>query len=1183
MIINEIFDKNINRNINGVVKADDSENVLNELEEYVLTNEIKSKLTDFFDAYNENKSNGVWISGFFGSGKSHLLKMLSLVLENKEIDGKRAETIFLEKCSDDAILCASIKKAVQVPSQSILFNIDQKSDTKNKNQDDAVLSVFMKVFNEICGYSPIHDFVADFERGLDKQNIYESFKKEFYKLTNKDWETTRKIYVFCKEPIAKAVALAKDGTDTTYKNYLGIIDECQKNNHLSVESFVEKVKDYIDFKEKTQKDFRLNFFVDEIGQYIADNPKLMLNLQTISESLFTICKGKAWIIVTSQNDMSDIIGDMKKSTSNDFSKIQARFPIKLTLSSKDINEVIEKRLLDKTDEGSKALSNIYSKQSQNLRTKFTFSQASKNFASSRVISEDKFINCYPFLPYQFSLFQEVITQLSIHDAFTGRHNSVGERSMLSVFQKVAIEIKDQDLNAIAPFDLMFNGLDYQSLKTLAVSQIIDAEKNLGDEFAVRVLKVLFMTKYVSGFSSTLDDITILMYTSVDENNEDLTKRVRAALELLERQTYIEKNGEKYSFLTNEEKDIENEIKSTECDVKDYIDVLDEIVYSEKLPSKIRTDNGRQYSYNKFIDDEQCGRNLNLELNIRVVSPFVENTKISEYKNNNTILANELLVVLPNDGIFGLELMKYCKTKKLLQIKTKELANNSAQAIISEKRRLNEERRKTLSRLASDLLSKAQLFEFGNKCIVNSTDSIKRITEGFTKLVADCYTNLPMIENEKQPYYSLVRNAYTLEPNMSESETEMFNFIKQTPTVVTLQKLVNHFTLKPYGWVTLEIVSVVSKLVNRNKVDVRENTLQVADLNKIEILFDSEKSWNTVSFKVTPDISLDKVKKLKTFACKYFDLFSLDGFTLSVFSSITNAKVLAEKTDSAFNELYKILQSHVQRNNFPFTNKLKDVTEKVKRCTFQPTDWYYEDFLKLTDNYLDDKDDYLLPMLSFINGQQGKVFEDVKQFISSNKANLDSSQLKEFDLYLGNENCYKGNLTANIKTFMDKVRNDISSKLKDAINKAVNEIVSSKMSIEAKAEFAKLKDQDKQEILREIDSYKSKIESNQIIDLTNTYLSDYCKNVYPSLLTKITQKLQSYQQDTSLADFIEETDKKVKDKTLTQKYINISVISSAVQFSKKEITSEQDAIDYVEAYKKALIDEIKKGTKVTLTL
>lgn len=253
MIINEIFDKNINRNINGVVKADDSENVLNELEEYVLTNEIKSKLTDFFDAYNENKSNGVWISGFFGSGKSHLLKMLSLVLENKEIDGKRAETIFLEKCSDDAILCASIKKAVQVPSQSILFNIDQKSDTKNKNQDDAVLSVFMKVFNEICGYSPIHDFVADFERGLDKQNIYESFKKEFYKLTNKDWETTRKIYVFCKEPIAKAVALAKDGTDTTYKNYLGIIDEYQKNNHLSVESFVEKVKDYIDFKEKTQK------------------------------------------------------------------------------------------------------------------------------------------------------------------------------------------------------------------------------------------------------------------------------------------------------------------------------------------------------------------------------------------------------------------------------------------------------------------------------------------------------------------------------------------------------------------------------------------------------------------------------------------------------------------------------------------------------------------------------------------------------------------------------------------------------------------------------------------------------------------------------------------------------------------------------------------------------------------
>ena len=153
MSLKTIFNKPVDRHIEGVIKADDEASLKLELEEYVLTNEVEKRLEAFLDAYNNYEgANGVWISGFFGSGKSHLLKMLALVLENRDIAGKSALDIFLSKCEGNEILQGDIKRAVEIPSKSILFNIDQKADVISKTQIDALLAVFLKVFDEMCGY-----------------------------------------------------------------------------------------------------------------------------------------------------------------------------------------------------------------------------------------------------------------------------------------------------------------------------------------------------------------------------------------------------------------------------------------------------------------------------------------------------------------------------------------------------------------------------------------------------------------------------------------------------------------------------------------------------------------------------------------------------------------------------------------------------------------------------------------------------------------------------------------------------------------------------------------------------------------------------------------------------------------------------------------------------------------------
>ncbi len=105
MTLKNIFLKPVDRPIEGVIKADDEASLRLEIEEYVLTNEVEKRLEEFLDAYNNYEgANGVWVSGFFGSGKSHLLKMLALLLENREMDGATTLDLFLPKCSENEIL-----------------------------------------------------------------------------------------------------------------------------------------------------------------------------------------------------------------------------------------------------------------------------------------------------------------------------------------------------------------------------------------------------------------------------------------------------------------------------------------------------------------------------------------------------------------------------------------------------------------------------------------------------------------------------------------------------------------------------------------------------------------------------------------------------------------------------------------------------------------------------------------------------------------------------------------------------------------------------------------------------------------------------------------------------------------------------------------------------------------------
>ncbi len=223
MNIKDLFSKDLFRTIIGVVKADQQEDqvVWQELEEYVVTRELDKYFRDFFDAYLSVKDNprdpaisgrmGVWVSGFFGSGKSHFIKILSYLLGNRTVrnpdsNEERKAVDFFDSKVNDQMLLADIKRAVTGTTDVILFNIDSKAD--NKDGRDAILQVFMKVFNEHLGYCGEHPHIAEMERHLEEKDVLGNFQENFKKGAGGEWRVERDAYSFHKDAVVEALSSA---------------------------------------------------------------------------------------------------------------------------------------------------------------------------------------------------------------------------------------------------------------------------------------------------------------------------------------------------------------------------------------------------------------------------------------------------------------------------------------------------------------------------------------------------------------------------------------------------------------------------------------------------------------------------------------------------------------------------------------------------------------------------------------------------------------------------------------------------------------------------------------------------------------------------------------------------------------------------------------------------------------
>ncbi len=1153
MKLKDIFLKPIDRTIEGVIKADDRDSLKLEVEEYVITGEVANRLTDFFDGYNDYKfANGVWISGFFGSGKSHLLKMLSLLLENREIEGKPTLDYFLPKCEDNALLKGEMKRATSIPSRSILFNIDQKADTISKKETDAVLAVFVKVFNEMCGYYGKQGYVAQFERELDNRDLYEDFKKCYERIAGKPWKDGREEIILEKGNIAKAYSEVSGTSEGLHKN---IIDAYRNDYKLSIEDFANQVHDYI---AKQGPKFRLNFFVDEIGQYIADNVKLMTNLQTIAESLATKCKGQAWVIVTAQADMDVVKGEEGKQMTDDFSKIQDRFKIRLKLTSQNVDEVIQKRLLRKNEKGETLAEAMYEKEKNNFGTLFEFTDGAttyKNFTHSQ-----HFVDCYPFPQYQFPLFQKSIEALSLHGAFEGRHSSVGERSMLGVFQQVAKTIGDKDVGQLATFDLMFEGIE-ATLKPFITSSIYMAKNNLNNPFAVRVLKALLLVKYIKGFNATPKNLRVLLLETFDQNVTKLLKQMEDALNLLEQQTYVQRNGDTYEYLTDEEKDVEVEIKNTEIDSGETSKTLEEILFAGIIKeTKMRYDvTGQDFPFTKKLDDRIASREQ--ELTIHFVTPF------SEYVDDLTALKShslgrpELLIVLPNDSRFYTDLMLYKKTEKYIRLSRSSSQKDSVLSILDTKGRQNDDRFLLIQERARELVGKAKFFVAGEAFEISSEEPKTRIVKGFNELIVRTYPNLRMLKNMKFDESDIRKNLDILKDSLlsdslTEPENEILAFIRsnnRTGTRTTMKTVEENFSRKPYGWYLAAIQCLVAMLLGRGKIEAKmdSNVLEGADLERA---LKNTYGFPNVILDPQTDVKASDLRRLKDFHSGFFDKPA----------SANEAKSLGMEVRASFQEMLANLKEvHAQVNQYPFLAALDAPIQTVQEFSGKEYAIYFTELPKRENELLDMKEDVIDPILQFMNGSNRKLYDEAKQFMQAQSPNfsaMESEKPDQLRAILEAPDCFKGNKMKDAKTLMGELKKEVDKHIKKTRDEALTHVSKLQERVQGMREYAALKKDQKQEIEQSFEAIQSYIQNENLISSIRDRAGRYETNDYNSLLTRITEWTQK------------PTEKPVE-------YVSQGELG--VKFDKPYLADEEDVESYLDTLKKALLKAIKGNKRIRL--
>lgn len=996
-IIRDLFAKDINRSINGVVKVQDSKDgsIRQELDEYVVTRELQGHFATFFKAYGDaidvrTDKIGVWISGFFGSGKSHFLKMLSYLLENRQIGGKSAIRYFDGKIVDPMV-AAAMERACSVPTQAILFNIDSKAGQwkQGDTAPTALLRGFERMFYEARGFYGEDLKLAKLEDHIDSLGKTQEFREAFERVNGESWLQTRDTYSYFEDDVVEVLQSVLGMSEKAAWNWL----EGSEDEVLAPDVFAKKVKDYVDAQAVAHGgNFRLLFMVDEVGQFITNDqdPSLMLSLQTIVEELGAACGGRVWVMVTSQ----EAIDNLSLPVGNDFSKIQGRFNTRLSLSSSSVDEVIQRRVLEKTASAADMLAQVYEQDAAVLKNNFTFEGGSRSDLAGYANAKE-FVASYPFVGYQFKLLPDVVTEVRKHGV-KAKHMSTGERSMLSAFQESAQAIQHDQTGALVPFwrffDTISKDLEHGIIQVVVCAERAAENREGLEPYDVRVLKLLYLIRYIGYVKATVENVSILMVDSLDVDKRALKDRVKESLARLERENKVARQGDTYSFLTDEEQEIAQEIARTPIDNAKVIEYIKKRLFDSIYNAYKFHRDPNDFPFDRYVDGSIHGSSKGgMELSVVTMAGDLARADDAELALKSV---DKAIVALGDEVDYWAPLVNAAKIRMYAQTRNLQELPPSTRQIVEAKMREAAYNEKEADALLSEAVLHARCAVNGRMVEVRATKPAQVFEQVLAQLCDVVFEKAGYIgapvEDDSDIRSTLAGNVQAGLDGMDAGNTRALREVEDYLKVqhrrhldTAMGDIQRQYQQRPFGWREVDIANVVAQLVVEQRAQVLfgGQTVQANDSRMVALLRkDADKAQVRLRVRMS-DRLLRATGELMR------DLFDLKTVPSNEDKLVAELKEhldgLRETCLAMARDYYTGIkpaypypgEAECEKMRSEVADVLKDQNEAEAFLTT---------FTKHEDRLLDAKEDYDR-MAEFFGSNQRATFDHAREFLSRTEA------------------------------------------------------------------------------------------------------------------------------------------------------------------------------------------------------
>ncbi len=563
--IGDLLTRDLSRKIEEIIKVDqaDEQSVHDEITEYVATDRIRDQYRHLLNAVADapadpHESVGVWVSGFFGSGKSSFAKNLGYALQNRTVLGGKFADLFKQRLDDNRISGLLDLINAKTPTEVILFEVAKEADTRKVTQRIAEL-IYTVLLREL-GYSEDFD-IAELEIELEAEGRLPQFIATCKTLLKKDWETVRA----GAQKVSRASAILHRLDPATYSS-TDSWSHAQRNRDASI-SVSKVVERTFELWGRRRKGKALVFIIDEVGQHVARSGDKIEDLRATIEEFGRVGKNllkarkitaPCWIVVTSQEKLDEVVAAID-SKRVELAKLQDRFRYRVDLAPSDIREVATKRVLAKKPEAEQPLKKLFTENQGQLNAALRLERTTRRTD----INERDFIHFYPYPPHYIDLCIGIMSGIRLQPG-APRHYGGSNRTIIKQAYEMLVSDRTafakKPIGALVTLDKVFELVEgnLSNEKRTDIHQISERFKNDPEDqgWALRVAKAICLLEFIRDLPRTEANLTAVLVDEVGKATP--LSEVQGAVKRLHTAQFIRSTEEGWKLQTAQEKNWETE-------------------------------------------------------------------------------------------------------------------------------------------------------------------------------------------------------------------------------------------------------------------------------------------------------------------------------------------------------------------------------------------------------------------------------------------------------------------------------------------------------------------------------------------------------------------------------------------------------------------------------------------------